>query len=273
MRGRRPGGMPAHFSIAAGAMVVLAACAGGPADGGTATPSTPAASTVNTTSTTGSTVRSEGASDALSTGPTTPSGLVRVTGDVMERARQYGLVAPTGEYVGPVDSDGNPLIFEPIGGYGDFSEVDLFEVDPTEIVSLQARCIQDHGFPVEVDSSGSGFGFERVPPEQNQLAFAVAIACKVGLNLPPPTTPTAAQRAEQLHYLGLVAECLRERGFDVDDPPSLDEFIEADGAWSPYDSLPQLTPTEFEQLDRSCPQWPVGGYGAWDPGDPLRSRP
>ncbi len=202
----------------------------------------------------------------------TPGGLVRITTDVMERARRYELIAPGGEYVGPVDGNGDPLIFEPITGYGDFSDADLFEVDPTEIVALQARCLQDQGFPVRLDPSGSGFDFTAVPPEQNQLAFAASIACKEGLHLPAPTPPNTDQRREQLAYLTLVGECLREHGFDVADPPSLDEFIELDGAWSPYGSLPPLDPAAFEELDRACPQWPVGGYGAWDPGDPLRPR-
>ena len=266
MRGRYHAWTSAPFWIAA-ALLTLGACAD--TQSSDTTPAPPPTSTIPPATPTA-------LDNNTGTPPSTPattSRLVRVTGDVLERARQYGLVAPTGEYVGPVDHDGNPLIFEPIDGYGDFSNTDLFEVDPTEIVSAQARCVQDQGFPVEVDASESGFSFERVPPEQNQIAFAVAIACKEGLNLPPPSTPTVAQREEQLAYLTLVVSCLRELGFAVEDPPSLDEFIELDGAWSPYDALPPLGPAEFDRVDRSCPQWPPGGYGAWEPGDPLRPRP
>ncbi len=115
------------------------------------------------------------------------------------------MVSPDGEYVGPVDSDGDPLIFEPVTGYGDFSGQDRFEVDNYQSVRLLARCVADHGFFLTPTEDGAGLLFQAVPPEQNQLAQAVLTACREGLRLEKPVPPTVEQLEEIHAYLIAVA--------------------------------------------------------------------
>lgn len=218
-------------------------------------------------------VPTTGSSIAVSTAPTgsTPPGLER-SKDPEALAKQLGLLSPDGEYVGPVDSNGEPLLFEPITGYGDFSGQDPFDVDNYQVVRLLAECVADHGFPLTVTGDGTGLLFQSVPPEQNQLAQAVLFACKAGLGLEKPTPPTVEQLEEIYAYMVAVAHCLEEEGYSVTSPPSVDVYIDSQGYWNPYDDLPADL-SELTRLNQVCPQNPVGGYGAWNPGDPIRPVP
>ena len=215
-------------------------------------------------------VTTTGSSTAVSPVPTgsTPPGLETYE-DPWARAEQLGMVSPDGEYVGPVDSYGDPLIFEPVTGYGDFSGQDRFEVDNYQLVRLLARCVADHGFFLTPTEDGAGLLFQAVPPEQNQLAQAVLTACREGLRLEKPVPPTVEQLEEIHAYLIAVARCLESEGYSVTEPPSVDVFVDSQaGAWNPYDDL-VADVAELSRLNQVCPQSPVGGFGDWDPGDPV----
>ncbi|GBE22951.1 MAG TPA: hypothetical protein ENH00_01110 [Actinobacteria bacterium] len=185
-------------------------------------------------------------------------------------ARQYGLYSPDGEYVGPVDSDGRPLVFEPITGYGDFSDVPYFLLDWQLVNQREVACMQDHGFDLVLDADGLGANWANVPQEQNNLALAVAIACHAGLRLPDRVPRTEEQWAELLAYQIALRDCVASLGHDVPEPPSLDQFIESNGNWTAYDMVPNLVGPAWDELAKTCPQAPVGGFGAWNPGDPVR---
>ena len=200
-----------------------------------------------------------------------PAGLTPAA-DPWARAEQLSLVSPDGQYVGPVDSNGEPLLFEPITGYGNFSGQDRFDVDSYQVVQLLAECVADHGFPLTVTGDGTGLTFQAVPPDQNQLAQAVLFACKAGLRLEKPAPPTVDQLEEAYAYMVAVAHCLEEEGYSVTDPPSVGVYIDSQGYWNPYDDLVAGL-QEWSRLNQKCPQNPVGGYGAWDPGDPVRPVP
>jgi hypothetical protein len=229
-------------------------------------------STGATATTTGSTSSSVTSTTTVAVSTTrVVSGGVVPAEDPLSVAQTYGLVSPDGEYVGPVDSDGAPLVFEPIEGYGDFSKVDRFDVDTAEATRLLVECVNDQGFAVTLDPDG-GIGFGSVSAEQNGLATAVYFACKAGLRLQAPEPLTSAQWEKVYAYEVALASCVAELGYSVSDPPSLDAYIDSQGDWSPYFDLPDSALLNLD-LIRTCPQNPVGGYGAWNPGDPILPMP
>jgi hypothetical protein len=247
-------------------VLLVGACSGGGPVETTVAPTVPVTPTTSSTVSESTLVSSvTSSSSAL-----VPAGLVQITEDVESWAREYGVVAPDGEYVGPVDLQGRPLLFEPITGYGDFSDYDGFESGARPINDAIFQCMRDQAMPVHQDNLG-GVDFTRVPDEQNHIALAVLLACKKGLNQPPPKPLTVDQLAEAYAYRLALADCVRDQGYDVEDPPSLDKFTEDEGMWSPYPPFME-GPLAIGSLERTCPQSPPGGYGSWDPGDPIVPR-
>ena len=230
---------------------------------------------VPATQQTGTSTASVGTSTAVSA--TVSSGASGVSDglvpakDPWALATEYGLVSPDGEYVGPTDENGDPLLFEPIEGYGDFSDVDRFDVDTYETTRLVVACVNDHGFAVTLDPDG-GVGFGSVASEQNQLAFAVVLACEHGLDIRGPAPLSTVQLEKMYAYMVALAGCLEAQGYSVADPPSLDAYMDSQGNWNPYDGL-SVGLDDWVALNRACPQNPVGGYGAWEPGAPIAPMP
>lgn len=221
-----------------------------------------------------SSMAAAGTSTVVTATSSTPSGVtdgLTPAEDPWALAREYGLMSPDGEYVGPTDANGNPLLFEPIEGYGDFSGLDRFDVDTYEATRLIVACANDHGFAVTIDPDG-GIGFASVTPEQNQLAFAIELACEHGLHVRKPAPLTMEQLEKMYAYMVALAGCLEAQGYSVADPPSLDAYIDSQGDWNPYDGL-SLGLDAWVPLNRTCPQNPVGGFAAWDPGNPIVPMP
>jgi hypothetical protein len=172
---------------------------------------------------------------------------------------------------------GTSVSIPPITGYGDFSHLtSYFEVDVFEVQGLAARCTQDRGFAVTFDPVTGGISFSDVPDEQNQQAGATLAACIAGLNLPELHPFTDDQLAVIYAYGLAVAGCLEGEGYSVAAAPSLEVFVDTwrqadnDGevtVWTPYASVRDLS------IEQVCPQSPVGGYGAWQPGDPITPIP
>ncbi len=189
--------------------------------------------------------------------------------DPRAQAREYGLYAPDGTYVGPVNEDGMPLVFEPVEGFGDFSDTDYFLVDWQQVNAATVTCVRHFGFPLKLHADGLGADWSQIPPEQNQLAQAVYWACYAGLAVPNPVPFNDEQWAEIYAYELALADCLRARGYAVPEAPSLDRFVETEGRiWGVYIQITAYGP-EWDELVRACPPAPPGGYGAWDPGDPV----
>lgn len=163
---------------------------------------------------------------------------------------------------------------QPIEGYGDFSGQTHFEFDRAETTPLLMQCMRDQGFPVTSSSPGS-VSFSQVPPEQNELAYATYVACNVGMKI-PRSQPHNEEQLREIYAYGLaLVPCLEAEGYVLQgEVPSADGFVESKGLWSPYEysGLPNGGP-EWDHINRICPQTPVGGYGKWDPGDPVEPQP
>jgi hypothetical protein len=159
----------------------------------------------------------------------------------------------------------------PIEGYGDFSKSDPFGVDSYEINLRMSRCMNDHGFAVTLRGDGLGTHWEDIPPEQNELATAVSIACLEGLHVPDRASSelTQDQYAKVYAYRTQLTDCVRGQGYQVPDPPSLGLFIEEQGRWSPFDAVGVSVGAAWDRVNQACPQEPVGGFGVWNPGDAI----
>ena len=194
------------------------------------------------------------------------------TTDPWERARGMNLFDREGNYIGPVTEDGDPLILDPIEGYGDFSHLtpqERFDLDPPVIKELQSQCLIDQGFGSGFDDDGEFF-FHRFQGEQLQLAVATALACKEGLHFPPREPRTRAMWEELYAYQLAWIECAATQGIIYEDFLSLEELIASEGSYSlENDPLANISNEAARRLFEVCPQNPVGGFGNWDPGDPI----
>lgn len=205
---------------------------------------------------------------ASSTSTTLGFGL-KLSANPWDRARELGLIAPDGTYQGPTGSDGEPLLVDAISGYGDFSDQDRFLIDWVLVNSRVVDCMNDHGFAVTLHPDGLGSNWAAIPPEQNQLAQAVNYACRDGLRIPSREPFSRSQWEELFAYQLGLADCIDRQGYDTTDPPTIEAFIESEGAiWDAYIGV-QVQGTAWDQLVRACPPAPPGGFGAWDPGDPV----
>lgn len=163
-----------------------------------------------------------------------------------------------------------PISVPPVEGYGDYANVEFHYLDGGEVTRHIYECLRDHGFAVTLADDSIQMG--GVPAEQSDLLNAYLIACRAGLYL-PEATRTPEQWAELYAYKLAVADCLRAEGHNISEPPSLEVFVESDGMWSPFSDLLELGFGEWGRLEKFCPQYPVRGFGAWDPGDPVEPAP
>lgn len=146
-----------------------------------------------------------------------------------------------------------------ITGYGDFSGVDLLDLDHYRVNELIAECAHDQGIPVNISPEGDGIFFDDVPEAQSRRASEVVAACTNGLNLPRGDGPDGGYSLEQNErmyaHLLWVRDCLDDAGYPQAEPPSFDVWLE-DPYWHPYRAVPSLEYGNDPALARRCPQWP-----------------
>lgn len=194
----------------------------------------------NSATTSPGVVTTIGSSRAASTVPTgsTPPGLETYE-DPWGRAEQLGLVSPDGEYVGPVDSNGDPLIFEPVTGYGDLSGQDRFD---------------DEGFKVRMEGTAL---VTEVPPEQEEVFNAAVDNCTLRY-FPPQGSdrPSGEDLEARYGHLLQVAECISRAGYEVPTPPTVESFVDCGGTnWDPFDLLQppfDISLEDYQALDARC---------------------
>lgn len=158
----------------------------------------------------------------------------------------------------PVPPPATPNV-EPIEGYGDFSEQDLRTLDRAEVESALVACLADWDIEAEV---GERDGPQRyridmdVEPEQLPTATTVLARCYLGLKIPVSDPYNADQLAEFYEASVEAAECLNEAGYEVGEPPALDEWIThpIDTRWDPWRILMVkfLRPSDFEAAIELC---------------------
>jgi hypothetical protein len=142
-----------------------------------------------------------------------------------------------------------------ITGYGDFSGVSFLEVDWEAVNLAQVACMNDQGWAVVLDGP-TAMEMPDVPSaQQSQMAHDFD-ACTAGLKIPDFEPPTEQAVAEFYEALLETKRCLEGLGYDIEEPPALDTFIDsyATGPWHPYLSLPNLTKAQLDDIDAQCPQ-------------------
>jgi hypothetical protein len=120
------------------------------------------------------------------------------------------------------------------------------------------RCMRDRGWETTVNTDGS-FRTE-VPDDQDEVYHADFEDCQqeAGVHLPPlEVTPEYAGAVYD--RLLEVAECVRDLGYHVPDPPSRQAFVDAlvaypIPAWHPYNSAYDAGgPGAQQRVEAECP--------------------
>lgn len=130
---------------------------------------------------------------------------------------------------------------------------------PTQIAS----CLNDAGFTGATAGDDGGVESGPVPLDQ-QSAYGLAnYICNARFPVAAiyNTPLDEAQLTMTYEYFrSTLTPCLTDLGFDVEEPPSLDTFIDEGGpsGWSPYMNLEGQNLTEAQE---TCPAVPDGIYG------------
>lgn len=124
-----------------------------------------------------------------------------------------------------------------------------------------AQCLEEQGIAAEVDREAT----ELIVPDAHQQEAVVAAmeGCRAQAR-EEGVFPEVELTREDLQrvYEQLVAaeDCLEQLGYSIQDPPSRDSFIESYEAgeepWHPYLYLPDLSPTQIDELTVACPVEP-----------------
>ncbi|RYF52393.1 MAG: hypothetical protein EOO27_28625 [Comamonadaceae bacterium] len=119
--------------------------------------------------------------------------------------------------------------------------------------TLLSECLADDGWTAVVDSDGGVIS--EYPPEQESSYSEALRRCldEVGVGAPIDYSP---EQYEALYESAVESQkCLdREFGLQTPEAPSLATFIEAQGAWSPFNQLPDMSAEDFLAIQQRCPQ-------------------
>lgn len=115
-----------------------------------------------------------------------------------------------------------------------------------------AACLRDRGWEVEVTWDD---GIQAVYAEEQAEQYRADMEeCRLAAGFPKDPPPMTEERAKKFYdkWLG-IAECVRDLGFDIDDPPSEQAFVEAlvahDFIWDPITHVPAGS---YERVAREC---------------------
>ncbi len=135
------------------------------------------------------------------------------------------------------------------------------DLSQEERTNLLATCLQERGWPVELDEKDpSAIDVPDLPIEQELIFLDDVRTCmeENGLQIAEPTRQDVVGGD---HALVELKSCLAGLGYEVPDPPSLDAYLDAypsgdAGGWHPYALLEwgQLTQQEQDLIQEECPQ-------------------
>jgi hypothetical protein len=139
--------------------------------------------------------------------------------------------------------------------------VKWFEGTGEEYDAAVVTCLTAAGW--DAVANQYGVSVPSVTVDQREEFERARDACdrQIG-KLPPEPNKTKAEIGELYDYfVTTAAECVRDHGYRVDDPPSRDTYIEdyytADVLWSIYGAVPDdMSQQDWETLNRDCPQDP-----------------
>lgn len=163
-----------------------------------------------------------------------------------------------------------------ITGYGDFSGVAFHEMDWSLWARRVVDCLNDHGFAARV-VPGPGINYQQIPRDQNQAMQAMQEACEDAMNV-PERQPRSREQLAEIYAYRVVAlrECVVGQGYDIPEPPTFETWLETrsdpDDHYNVWRHVPDAgnLGKSWDHVTVRCPSLPAGGYGAWEPGDPVR---
>ena len=146
------------------------------------------------------------------------------------------------------------------GGRNSHVDVTVIEepIQRDEWAAAYAACMTERGFPSRVEPQADPDTFairSDIPPDQEEVFLEVDAQCQE--SIPPVVTlppPTPAEWAAVYEGLLSTAECLRDRGYSGD-VPRFGVYLESHGDWSPYFWIGALSPSEWNEINRECPEF------------------
>lgn len=184
--------------------------------------------------------------------------------------------APTGGAAQSENAASEHPLPQVVTGYGDFSGVSFHDMDWALWAQRVVECLNDHGFAAEV-IAGPGIGYQQIPVDQNQAMQAMQKACEAGMNV-PKAEPRSREQLAEIYAYRVVAlrDCLLGEGYDIPEPPTFETWLETRSDPEDHYNVWRHVPDagniggSWDHVTVRCPSLPAGGYGAWEPGDPVR---
>ncbi len=125
-----------------------------------------------------------------------------------------------------------------------------------EIDDFIEGCLLDGASTVWKRMPLGGFEGKKVTPRDSEVMDGCVAEAQQRFPKPPEPKTRAEYAAVYELYLKQV-DCLRGLGFKVDNPPSLDTYVDSGGDWAPYDQLPMPLDAEtWARWNATCPQSP-----------------
>lgn len=124
----------------------------------------------------------------------------------------------------------------------------------SDAAERRLACLQDRGWTVTLSEDNAIAA--SVPSDQLPIYQQDAEECGEGL-LPDKNEFSSEQWSEAYAAANDTVDCLAVLGYEVDNRPSLQKFIDDSGDWSVYaDLLDQgiISGSEVSKLENSCPQ-------------------
>lgn len=142
------------------------------------------------------------------------------------------------------------------------SETPIFTGTPEEFNLLVMECLRDRGWEVMLGNQAEGAGtfMITVTPDQEDAYRTDSEACAEPLGVFPP--PTRRDLERQYEWLLGQRRCLIEAGYEIDEPPTLEWWLEnynnVETGWDPVGDVGHGL--DYQRALAACPRstesWP-----------------
>lgn len=129
-----------------------------------------------------------------------------------------------------------------------------------QMLAAHARCLQDRGW-VDAAYDDTSSLTVSVPAGQEEQYSKDSSDCKqeIGFKQVESSVGLSTKSLTRLYELEVeTARCLSDLGYETDQPPSRQSFIDdyqsGKGGWIAYGQLPEMGQEEFAAMSEQCPQ-------------------
>lgn len=121
-------------------------------------------------------------------------------------------------------------------------------------ILLAKSCMSERGWEVEIIDGATA---AEVPDAQMDSYVQAVSECSEILGFTTPRELTDDDLGLAFEAQVANRSCLIELGYDLPKAPTLQAYVDSNGAWTPYSDLPDLDPDAFASVERECPQYQV----------------